>query len=136
MGAQNFRFFSKIVQKCYLSRPLVQDASWKPPRACQEPPGSLPRAVPEPSRGTQEHPRAVSEAPKRRPRATKHLSKCNSTVNNATFQKPWFYYRKIKVFAGLEHSRTPARRAKWSQSGACRPAWRAKWSPSGAWRSV
>ena len=59
-------FFSKIVQKFYLSRSLVQDASWKPPRACQEPPGSLPRAVQGPSRGTQVPSRRSLQPPKRR----------------------------------------------------------------------
>ena len=63
MGTQNFRFFSKIVQKCYLWWSLVQDASWKTPRACQEPPGTLPRAVQGPSRSSMLPPKSQSGSP-------------------------------------------------------------------------
>ena len=50
-GPHNFQIFSKIVQKPYFARPLIQDASQKtlrashqPSRACQERPKRRPRA--------------------------------------------------------------------------------------------
>ena len=61
MDPPNFRFFSKIIQKCEILLPFVPNTSWKPPRTSpgapnrpQEIPRSLQKSPLGPLRGLQE----------------------------------------------------------------------------------